>query len=114
MFYKLNKNTRIKVKTGCSYSEYEEVGDILGQGSGGASKFRALNLSRKLDRVFEDDTNSAGYGSVIQKPYSFQDDILIPVESLYNVRTANVMKMMQVKLNEHKSSYILIGTKEQV
>ena len=62
----------------------------------------ALNLSKKLDRVFEDDTNSAGYGSVIQKPYSFQDASFIPVESLDCVRTATVkidlvMKMMQIK-----------------
>ena len=86
LFYKLNKNTRIKVRTGCGDSEYEEVGDILGQGSGGAAKVSALNLSRKLDRVFEDDKDIVGYGSVIQKPYSFQDDIMIPVDSLENVR----------------------------
>ena len=119
LFYKLNKNTRIKVRTGCGDSEYEEVGDILGQGSGGAAKVSALNLSRKLDRVFEDDKDIVGYGSVIQKPYSFQDDIMIPVDSLENVRTVNVkvdlvMKMMQTKLNEDKSGYILMGPEEQV
>ena len=60
-----------------------------------------------------------GYGSVLQKPYSFQDDILIPVDSLDHVRTANVkvdivMKMMQTKLIEDKSGYILMGPQEQV
>ena len=80
LFFRLKENTRIKVKTGCGYSKFMEVGDILHQGSGGAAKVSALNLSRKLDRVFEDDTNSAGYGSVIHKPYSFQNDIVVPVE----------------------------------
>ena len=60
-----------------------------------------------------------GYGSVLQKPYRFQDDILIPVDSLDHVRTANVkvdivMKMMQTKLIEDKSGYILMGPQEQV
>ena len=78
-----------------------------------------MNLSRKLDRVFEDDKDIVGYGSVIQKPYSFKDDIMISVDSLDNVRTANVkvdlvLKMMQTKLNQDKSGYILMGPEEQV
>ena len=76
IFFRLNENTRIKVKTGCGYNEFEEVRDILGQESGGAAKLSALNLSKKLDRMFEDDTNSAGYGSVIQKTIQFPGCIL--------------------------------------
>ena len=51
LFYQLNKNTRVKVKTGCGESGWGEAGDIIGQGSGGAAKLSALNLSRKLERV---------------------------------------------------------------
>ena len=40
--------------------------------------------------MFEDDKDIVGYGSVTQKPYSFQDDIMIPLDSLENVRTVNV------------------------
>ena len=62
LFFRLNENTRIKVKTGCRYSKFMEVGGILHQGSGVAAKVSALNLSKKWDRVFEDDTTSTGYG----------------------------------------------------
>ena len=118
LFYKLNEATRVKVRTGCGDSEWGEVGDILGQGSGGAAKVSALNLSRKLDRVFDGSTEMARYGGVKQHPYSFQDDVLIPVESVedlsaVNVKMTEVMNMMQTELNKTKSGYILMGTKEQ-
>ena len=37
LWYKLNENTRIRVKTGAGLSQYEEVGAVIGQGTlGGA------------------------------------------------------------------------------
>ena len=115
----MNKNTKVKVRTGCGDSEWAEVGDIIGQGSGGAAKVSALNLSRKLDRVFDGSTEMAKYGAVKQHPYSFQDDVLIQVESVEDLRAANVkmsevMNMMQTELNKTKSGYILMGTEEQL
>ena len=32
LFYKLNKDTMVKVKTGCGDSKWGGVGDIIGQG----------------------------------------------------------------------------------
>ena len=37
LFYKLNKDTKVKVRTGCGDSEWGKVGDIIGQGSGRAA-----------------------------------------------------------------------------
>ena len=37
LFYGLNEATRVRVRTGCGYSDWGEVGDLLGQGSGGAA-----------------------------------------------------------------------------
>ena len=118
LFYKLNEATRVKVRTGCGDSEWGEVGDILGQGSGGAAKVSALNLSRKLDHLFNGSTEMAKYGAVKQHPYSFQDDVLVPVESVEDLRAVNikmtmVMDLMQTELNKNKSGYILMGTEEQ-
>ena len=118
LFHKLNADTRIRVRTGCGDSGWGDVGDILGQGSGGAAKVSALNLSRKLDRVFDGSTEMASYGSVKQHPYSFQDDVLIPVGSLEDLRAVNVkmtlvMDLMQTKLNQTKSGFILVGTPKQ-
>ena len=118
LFYKLNEATRVKVRTGCGDSEWGEVGDILGQGSGGAAKVSALNLSRKLDHLFNGNTEMAKYGAVKQHPYSFQDDVLVPVESVEDLRAVNikmtmVMDLMQTELNKNKSGYVLMGTEEQ-
>ena len=118
LFYKLNEATRVKVRTGCGDSEWGEVGDILGQGSGGAAKVSALNLSRKLDHLFDGSTEMAKYGAVKQHPYSFQDDVLVPVESVEDLRAVNikmtmVMDLMQTELNKTKSGYVLMGTEEQ-
>ena len=61
----------------------------------------------------------AKYGAVKQHPYSFQDDVLIQVESVEDLRATNVkmtevMNMMQTELNKTKSGYILMGTEEQL
>ena len=119
LFYGLNESTRVRVRTGCGYSDWGEVGELLGQGSGGAAKVSALNLSRKLDNGFEGSEELAKYGSVKQQPYSFQDDVLIPVDNIegllaVNVKMTSVMNSMQTKLNQTKSGYILMGPKKLV
>ena len=119
LFYQLNKNTKVRIRTGAGDSAWGEVGDIIGQGSSSAAKVSALNLSRKLDRVFEGSTELATYGAVKQHPYSFQDDVLTQVESVEGLRAANVkmtevMDLMQTKLNKSKSGYILMGPEAQV
>ena len=119
LFYQLNKNTKVRVRTGAGDSDWGEVGDIIGQGSSSAAKVSALNLSRKLDRVFEGNTELATYGAVKQHPYSFQDDVLTQVESVEGLRAANVKMtevrdLMQTKLNKSKSGYILMGPEAQV
>ena len=119
LFLKLNKNTKVRVRTGAGDSEWSDVGDIIGQGSGGAAKVSALNLSRKLDRVFQDGAEMAKYGSVKQNPYSFQDDVLAPVEDVEGLRATNVkmievMNLMQTELSETKSGFILMGPEPQV
>ena len=71
MFFLLNQRTKIRVRTGCGYSSWEDTRDLLGQCSGGAAKVIALNLDRKLSRVFSDRKDMLKYGTVGQKPYAF-------------------------------------------
>ena len=118
LYFLLNKATKIRVRTGCGYSAWGEAGDSLGQGSGGAAKVSALNLDRKLDKVFGD-MEMLNYGSVQQKPYSFQDDALCMVENIEDLRIVvqgmeTVMKLMQVQSNKSKCGYILMGPKQLV
>ena len=119
MFFRLNEKTKIRVRTGCGFTLWEEAGDLLGQGSGGAAKVSALNLDRKLDRVFKDSKEMISYGSVKQRPYAFQDDSLALIDNIEHLRCTVakmelVMKSMQVESNKSKCGYILIGPQHLV
>ena len=57
-----------------------------GQGSGGAAKVSMLNLDRKLDRLFGGSKEMLKYGSVKQRPYVFQDDALVLVDDIQQLR----------------------------
>ena len=118
-FFLLNHRTRIRAKTSCGFSHWEEVGDLLGQGSKAAAKISALNLDRKLEKVFGDSKEMLRYGSVKQMPYSFQDDALVLVDDIEKLRVVagkmeTAMKMMQVDSNKDKCGYILLGPKNLV
>ena len=119
LFFLLNQNTRIRVKTGCGFTEWEEAGDCLGQGSGGAAKVSALNLDRKLDRIFHSSKQMIKYGGVRQQPYAFQDDAMAMVENITDLRVVvrdmdTVMNLMQVWPNTSKCGYLLMGPKKLV
>ena len=90
------------MRTGCGFSQWEEAGHLLGQGSGGAAKVSALNLDKKLNVMFKGSKDMARYGAIVQKQYCFQDDAICLVDSLDGLRFASVrmdaaMKLMQVQ-----------------
>ena len=72
LFYNLNEYTKVRVWTGCLYSDWGEVRDILGQGSSGVARVSALKLSRKLNYVFGGCSQLARYRGIKQHPESFQ------------------------------------------
>ena len=45
-----------------------------------------LNLDRKLDRLFGGSKEMLKYGSVKQRPYVFQDDVLVLVDDIQHLR----------------------------
>ena len=119
LFFLLNQNTRIRVRTGCGLTDWEEAGDGLGQGSGGAAKVSALNLDRKLDSIFNGSKQMINYGGVRQQPYAFQDDAMVMVDKVTDLRVVvrdmdTVMNMMQVQPNKSKCGYLLLGPKKLV
>ena len=75
MWYILNKDTRIKVKTAFGVTEEAEVGDCLGQGTGGAGLVSAANLDLGLQKFFNTSSNVMNYGQVRVQPISYQDDV---------------------------------------
>ena len=64
-------NTRIRVRCGGGYSPWMEVGDTLGQGSGGAALASQANLDKGITTIFKGSTDLAYYGTVPLSPLIF-------------------------------------------
>ena len=119
LWYKLNNNTRIRVKTTAGMSNSSEVGAIVGQGTMGGALVSQGVLDDGIREQFpaggEDEVS---YGSVLLGPLIFQDDVLHSVEGVKQARKANikmehVVKKLNVKFNEDKTFCICIGSLKQ-
>ena len=75
MWYLLNMNTKISVKTAFGVTEEAEVGDCLGQGTAGAGLVSAANLDLGLQKYFHNTDMVMSYGNVRVQPLSYQDDV---------------------------------------
>ena len=62
VWYKMNKNTVIRVKTGAGMSATGLAGPVTGQGGGGAALASALNLDIGLDSYFRGSKDKECYG----------------------------------------------------
>ena len=119
LWYKLNNNTRIRVKTTAGMSKSSEVGAIVGQGTmGGALVSQGVlddGISEQFPAGGEDEVS---YGSVLLGPLIFQDDVLHSVGGVKEARKANikmehVVKKLNLKFNEDKTFCICIGSLKQ-
>jgi hypothetical protein len=123
MWYLLNKDTRIKVKTAYGMTDEEEVGDCLGQGTAGAGLISAANLDQGLQKYFnvdedeeEDISNDViKFGQVIIQPIAYQDDVGSLCSSIAMARSqANKLTKMTFEkvLEAHpdKSGLVIIGS----
>ena len=74
IWYKLNENARISVKTSVGESKSKIVKDSIGQGSGGASLVSSLNLGCAIEDTFENNPSTT-IGNLNLNALCFQDDI---------------------------------------
>ena len=108
LWYKLNENTRIQVKTGAGMSEYGEVGAVLGQGTlGGAIISQAVLDDGVMEHFTPGEEGQPRYGSVPLAPCMFQDDIANGSEGLLEARASAVkvdflIKQPGLRLNQEK------------
>jgi hypothetical protein len=77
-WFKLNQRTLVKVKTASGMTEEAEAGDLVGQGTSGASLVSALNLDRGLQQYFYGSGDEIYYGNVRVEYTAWQDDIAKP------------------------------------
>ena len=115
---KLNMKTRIRVRCGGGYSSWMDIGDTLGQGSGGAALASQANLDKGITSMFCGSSDLLVYGTVPISPLLFQVEIFSlsgtvnsARSSLYRVNM--VMKQKQLRLHQDKTSYILFGSEAQ-
>ena len=90
LWYKLNENTRIRVKTGAGFTNYTEAGALVGQGTIGGALVSQGVLDEGINKHFVpgggDETN---YGSVPVAPLIFMDDVIHSAASVEGARLAN-------------------------
>ena len=96
LWYKLNKNTKIGVKTAFGVSKYESVGGTIAQGSFGGAIVSAANLDDGVQTMFQNSQDEIGYGKILLKPLLYQDDIFRATATVKGAqngldRIANVM-----------------------
>jgi hypothetical protein len=108
---KLNQNTKVRVRCGGGYSQWQEVGDTLGQGSGGAALASQANLDRGITTIFKGSSDLVVYGTVPISPLLIQDDIFSLSSTINAARSSllkvdTVMKMKQLTLNKDKTAYV--------
>ena len=119
LWYKINQDTRIRVRTGAGMSQFADVGAVVGQGTLGGALVSQAVLDQGISEQFapggEDEVT---YGSVPQAPLIFQDDVLHAAEGIKEARIANekmsrVVKSLNLTLNRDNTFCILVGPKKR-
>ena len=75
LWYELNKETEIKVRTGAGISESAFVGETVAQGSIGGALVSSLNLDINVNNFFSGSIDEAAYADVRLQPLILQDDL---------------------------------------
>ena len=119
LWYKLNDQTRIQVRTVAGMSKFGNVGAIVGQGMlGGALVSQAVLDEGVTEHLAPGNSLQMDYGEVPMAPLLWLDDIINTAGGLDEARQINVlinkvMKQRGLALNEDKSAIIIMGSKKQ-
>ena len=119
LFWHLNKNTVVKVKTAAGESDTAVTGENLGQGSKSASTVCSMSLSKSVSVYYEDSEHEVSYGVVKLAPMQYIDDALRVTTSLEGARDGcrrfeAIMASKGLTINIDKSIYLLAGKRKNV
>ena len=117
LWYKINANTRISVKTSVGDSNFQSIFDSIGQGQNAAALVSSMNIGCAMKDTFRDKFSSK-IGKVKLNTVIFQDDIGKFNDLLDDARSGtqqidNTLKRKLLSVNYDKSKYILFGTAKQ-
>ena len=119
LWFKLNENTRIQVRTGAGTTKYGDVGAVVGQGMlGGALVSQAVLDEGVGEHLPPGGELQMDYGQVPLAPLLWIDDIINSTCSIEEARQVNykidcVMKQRGLSLNQEKSVCLVMGSKAQ-
>ena len=116
LWFKMNENTRISVKTTVGETEKATIYDSIGQGSMGGALVSSMNIGRAVAEV-DKDVECSWIGKMMIKSAIFQDDISKYSDTLQNVRvTAEkldvALKNKLLSVNYSKSKNLILGSKK--
>ena len=114
LWFKLNQNTEISVKTSAGVTDTAMVGDVIGQGTAGAALVSQLNLDMGMKNYFSGSGDELYYGDVRCEYFAYQDDIGKPCAGVNEAQAANIkmQHLFQEKgLDAHpdKTGFIVFG-----
>ena len=116
LWYRLNENTSISVKTSVGKTEFQTVTDSLGQGSFGAALVSSLNIGCAIEDTFKG-KNSTRLGVMGLNSLILQDDISKMNDRVEDARMGcelidETLKRKQLSVNYDKSKFLVLGSKK--
>ena len=113
-WFELNKNTTIRVKTANGFTDWRNVGELLGQGSGGGAMASAANLHRGVDDYFKGSVDESMYGDIRLQPVLFMDDLARITMARNKAQAGNIkldclMNTKQLTLHPDKMGFLIMG-----
>ena len=118
LWYMLNKDTQIRVKTSFGLTDTAATGENVAQGSIGGALLSSLNLDKTITSYFSG-IEEVSYLTTKLSPMIFQDDTMRFATSIDQVQQGNILissaiKSKQLELNITKSGVIVFGKKKKV
>ena len=116
LWYKLNEDTRISVRTSVGESESKLIKNSLGQGSFGAALASSLNIGCAIKDTFGE-VSSTHIGTLPLNAVVMQDDIAKLNDNLEQARDGcdkilNTLMRKQLSVNHDKCKYLIVGPKK--
>ena len=119
LFYELNIDTLIQIRSSSGLSEIGYTGENITQGSVSGAIISAKNLDSGIQSYFKFSQHEISYSNLRLQPLIFQDDIARLSSNrddaqAGNVRINDCLESKLLDANTDKTVYILIGEKYSV
>ena len=116
MWFKLNEDTNIRVRTSVGESEPRLIKNSLGQGSFGAALASSLNIGCAIKDTFGE-TSSTHIGTLPLNAIVMQDDIAKLNDNLGQAREGcnkinNTLMRKQLAVNHDRCKYLIVGPRK--